>query len=619
MFAHPDLMISSLLALGIAAQWFGWFSKKPAIIYLLAIGILLGPTLNWFDPDAMLGDLLFPLISLGVAIILFEGALTLKFQEIKNHGRVVTNLVTIGVVITITVAMTAAWLFMDMDIELALLFGALVSVTGPTVIVPLLRSVRPNKTISNILRWEGVVIDPIGALLVVLVYEYIIAGHSPLIFAQTILVGFILGSVSALFLAVLLKRRWLPEYLHNVFTLALVLWVFSLSNAFIEESGLLTVTVMGMVLANVRNLPTDDILDFKESLSLIIISMLFILLSARISFDGFARMGYKGILVLLIIMFVARPLSVWVSALGSKLTRNEKLLISWIAPRGIVAAAVSSLFVLKLDTNSNGADVLVPLVFTIIIGTVIVQSLTAKPLANFLGVADPNPNGVLISGINAFTIKLGKAIKDNGFDVILASTSYDRTAKARMEGLNVYYGNLVSEHADRHLSLVGIGHLVAVHPRSEQNMLTTLRYKNEFGEHNVYRIKVNERSDHDQRDGMYHEWHSAWLFNSDITYNQLMAIDHEKAQIRTTNISDSYTFAQYQNDNPDSIALFAVNGAREFYMFSSQSKFTPGKGWKIIALQPYSEEKAAEKINKRQQERQGSKSEDNNEDNEDSA
>ncbi|MBV7433904.1 sodium:proton antiporter [Cardiobacteriaceae bacterium TAE3-ERU3] len=610
MTEHLGLMISSLLALGIGAQWLGWFSKKPAIIYLLAIGILLGPTLHWFNPDEVLGDLLFPFVSLGVAIILFEGALTLKFQEIKSHGRVVTNLVTIGVLITIAVAMTAAWLFMDMSIELALLFGALVSVTGPTVIVPLLRSVRPNKTISNILRWEGVVIDPIGALLVVLVYEYIIAGHSPLIFAKTIIEGFSLGTISALFLATLLKRHWIPEYLHNVFTLALVLIVFSVSNYFIEESGLLSVTVMGMVLANIRNLQTDDILDFKESLSLIIISMLFIVLSARISFDGFARMGFQGILVLLAIMFIARPLSVWVSALGSKLTRNEKLLISWIAPRGIVAAAVSSLFVLKLE-DSAGSDVLVPLVFTIIIGTVIIQSLTAKPLANFLGVADPNPNGVLISGINPFTIKLGKAIKENGFDVILASTSYDRTAKARMEGLNVYYGNLVSEHADRHLSLVGIGHLIALHPRNEQNMLTILRYKSEFGSRNVYRIKTNDRVNSSEREKDYSEWHSGWLFDDGMTYNKLMASDSDKAQIRTTNISDNYTFEQYQQDNPDSIPLFALNSANKLFMFSSKANFTPVKGWKIVALQPYSEEKHAEKMTKRQQERNNEKTDEN--------
>ncbi|UJF23927.1 sodium:proton antiporter [Suttonella sp. R2A3] len=600
MLNEPALMLSSLLALGIAAQWLGWSTKKPAIIYLLLMGIILGPTLQLFNPDEVLGEWLFPLISLGVAIILFEGALTLNFQEIKSHGRVVTNLVTVGVLITIAIATVAALWIMDMSFGLALLFGALVCVTGPTVIVPLLRSVRPNKNISNILRWEGVVIDPIGALLVVLVYEYIIAGHSPLIFAKTIVLGLLLGSLSAYVLAQLLRKHWVPKYLHNVFTLALVLLIFALSNALIEESGLLTVTVMGMALANMKNVPTDDILDFKESLSIIIISMLFIILAARINFDGFQLMGWKGVLILLIIMFVARPLSVWVSALGSNLSTNEKLLISWIAPRGIVAAAVSSLFVLKLG-EIDGHDVLVPLVFTIIIGTVMVQSLTAKPLANWLKVADPNPNGVLISGINPFSLLLGKAIKENGFDVMLASSSYDQTAKARMEGMSVYYGDLVSEHADRHLSLVGYGHLLALHQRDEQNMLATLRYRSEFGHHRVYRIKVSSRRNDNQRNNTYQEWDSAWLFSPEYTYSELTMMVSGGAQTRSTNISESYGFDQLLAENPKAVMLFAISPTKKIHLFSSQANFKLDKGWKVIFMLPFSKEKEVEKIAKRQE------------------
>lgn len=596
------LMLSGLLALGIGAQWLAWYLKKPAIIFLLAIGLLLGPTLHWFNPDEVLGELLFPMISLGVAIILFEGALTLKFQEIKNHGRVVTNLVSIGVVTTIGTAALASWLIMDMDFRLALLFGALVSVTGPTVIVPLLRSVRPNKTISNILRWEGVVIDPIGALLVVLIYEFIIAGHSPVVFAKVIVIGMIFGVPSALALATALKRIWIPEFLHNVFTLALVLLMFTISNHLEEESGLLTVTVMGMVLANIKDLSTDEILDFKESLTILLISMLFIILSARIDFAGFQVMGYKGILVLAIIMFVARPLSVWASAIGSELTNAEKHLLSWIAPRGIVAAAVSSLFVLKLEqSNVQGAELLVPMVFTVIIGTVVLQSLTAKPFANFLGVADPNPNGVLISGTNKFTIALGTALKKNGFDVLMASSSFDLTKAARMENLNVYYGNVVSEHADRHLNLVGIGKLLSIHPRAEQNMLSNLRFQPEFGKHNVYRIKVNESAKENMRQKANEDWETAWLFGKETTYTKLNSLIRANAEIKTTNISENYPYKQYIEENPDNIPLFAVSAQHKLHIFSSRANFTPNKGWKVIALVPFNEEKKAEKIAKRQE------------------
>ena len=594
------LMISALIALGIAAQWLGWFLKKPAIIFLLGIGILLGPTLHLFNPDAVLGDLLFPLISLGVAIILFEGALTLDVQEIKNHGRIVTNLVSFGVVITITVTAFSAHWIMGMDYQIAFLFGALVCVTGPTVIVPLLRSVRPNRTISNVLRWEGVLIDPIGALLVVLVYEFIIAGHSPLVFASVVAIGLVIGAVSALTLAVLFKHHWVPEYLHNVFTLAMVLLVFSLSNAIEEESGLLTVTVMGMVLANLKNLRTDDILDFKESLSLIIISMLFIVLSAKLDFAGFAEMGCRGLIVLAVIMFIARPLSVWVSALGSNLTNNEKLLISWIAPRGIVAAAVSSLFVLKLaPENGAGVEILVPLVFTIIIGTVVVQSLTAKALASWLGVADPNPNGVLIAAYGTFAILLGKAIKENGFDVIFASTSYDQTRKARMEGMNTYFGNVVSEHADRHLSLVGIGHLLAMGRRNEENMLATLRYRTEFGNHRVYRLKVDESNGESERERIHSQWQTAWLFDDDLSYHQMLDLTNQGATIKTTTISENYPYAQYLGENPENIPLFAITPQQKLLFFSTRRKIDVARNWKVVALVPFCQTKATRRLDEK--------------------
>lgn len=600
MLQDLSLTLAGLLALGIAAQWLGWFTKKPAILFLLAIGILLGPTFHVFSPDKLLGDLLFPSISLGVAIILFEGALTLDLREIKSHGRVVTNLVSIGVLVTIAVTTVAAYFIMGMSYQVALLFGALVCVTGPTVIVPLIRSVRPNATISNILRWEGVIIDPIGALLVVLVYEFIITGHSPLIFAAIIALGLLLGFFAAKILATLLIRHWVPEYLHNVTTLAAVLLVFSVSNAIEEESGLLTVTVMGMVLANLKDFKTEDILDFKESLSLIIISLLFILLSARIDFAGFQAMGFKGILVLLVIMFIARPLSVFLSSIGSKLTLPEKIMLSWIAPRGIVAAAVSSLFVLKLEASTGTHNtILVPLVFTIIIGTVVIQSLTAKPLATFLKVADPNPNGVLIAGGSDFVIAFAKAISANGFNVCIASTSYEQTRRARMAGLNTYYGNVVSEHADRHLTLVGYGHLLAMTPRPEVNMLATLRYRREFGDNRVYRLKVDDKRAADARARAYKDWQTAWLFNESVTYDEMQRWMAGGASIRTTTISEAYPYAQYLAENPDNLPLFALSPQNKLIFFTSRSKIDITKNWKVVALVISAEAQTAAKNGKR--------------------
>lgn len=321
------LMISLILALGIGAQWLAWFLKQPSILFLLLAGIIVGPVLGVVRPDELLGDWLFPFISLGVAVILFEGAMTLEFHEIRNHGRTVTRLVTVGVLVSIALVALSAYALFDMDWRVALLLGTLVCVTGPTVIVPMLRSVRPNANISNILRWEGILVDPIGALMVVLVFTYITTGteHEPImVFVSTLLLGLVIGVVAALILVVLVKRYLIPEYLKNVFTLAWVLLVFSVSNAILHESGLVTVTVMGLVLANSPKFPKEEILHFKESLSVILISVLFIILAARIELKGFVEMGFKGLIVLLIIMFIARPVGVWLSAAGQAFPAKKK-------------------------------------------------------------------------------------------------------------------------------------------------------------------------------------------------------------------------------------------------------------------------------------------------------
>ena len=292
---HQEAIIA-LSVIGIVAifcQWFAWWVKLPAIVFLLIAGIILGPLTDWLNPGQLFGDLLFPMVSLAVAIILFEGSLTLKFDEIRGLQKVVRNMLTIGVAIAWAGITLATYYILDFSWSLALLFGAMMVVTGPTVIVPMLRTVRPNATISNILRWEGIVIDPLGAILAVLVFEVILSvqlqghssvGHTVYIFGQTLVLGSAIGGLAAYLFGLILRNHLMPEYLHNVATLCLVFGVFALSNHLTDESGLLAVTVMGIWLANMKDVPVDDILDFKESLSILLISGLFILLAARIEF-----------------------------------------------------------------------------------------------------------------------------------------------------------------------------------------------------------------------------------------------------------------------------------------------------------------------------------------------
>ncbi|MGB8378191.1 MAG: sodium:proton antiporter, partial [Rhodanobacteraceae bacterium] len=398
------LLLAAILALGFLAQWLAWRVQLPAILFLLLVGLLLGPVFGVLDPDPLLGDLLFPVVSLSVAVILFEGSVNLRFSELAGIGHAVRGMVTYGALIAVACLSLAAHWLAHLRWELAFLFGALACVTGPTVIAPMLRTVRPNRRISNLLRWEGIVIDPLGALIAVLVFEAIVSreqGHSLWVFLSTVGCGAATGIGAALILGFLLRRQYVPEYLQAYATLALVLGAFSLSDALARESGLLTVTFMGIVLGNMRDVHIDDILDFKEHLSTLLVSMLFVILAARLQWPLPEGTLLAGFAVYLAAQLVIRPLSVAVAALGSSLEWRERALVAWIAPRGIVAAAVSALFALKLqELGVPGAERLVPLVFILIIATVIVQSATSRSLAKLLGVAAPDPDGVLVFGAN---------------------------------------------------------------------------------------------------------------------------------------------------------------------------------------------------------------------------
>lgn len=319
---------------------------------------------------------------------------------------------------------------------MAFLFGVIVTVTGPTVIVPMLRTVRPSSKVSNILRWEGIVIDPIGALLAVLVFEYIVStqdaiSHTLYAFGLTVSIGVGVGAAMGYLMGVALRGNLIPHYLRNTAVLTLMLAAFASSNFIAHESGLLTVTIMGIWLANMKDV--DDILEFKETLSVLLISGLFILLASRIELNAILTIGWGAVFVLVAIMFVARPLSVLVSSIGTGLAWKELAILSWIAPRGIVAAAVSALFSLKLEAlDYEQIELLVPLVFLVIISTVVFQSLTSVKVATWLGIRAPEPNGFLIFGGGEFCRLFAKELVDNKIQVCIADTNWDSIKTARM-------------------------------------------------------------------------------------------------------------------------------------------------------------------------------------------
>jgi len=548
---------------------------------------------GWLDPDALFGDLLMPMVSLAVAVILFEGSLTLRFHQIRGLETVVRRLVSSGLVVTWLVTALAAYWLVDFSWELAILFGAVTVVTGPTVIVPMLRTVRPNARIASILRWEGIVIDPIGALLAVLAFEVLVSGlgapalgHATWVFLKIVLAGGLLGAGAGYALGIALRRHWVPDYLHNVLTLSLVCGVFAVSNVLAEESGLLAVTVMGLWMANMKRLEVDEILDFKESLSLLLISGLFILLAARMDPSQFAALGWGALGVFLAMQFIARPLKVAVATLGSDLSVNERALLAWIAPRGIVAAAVSALFALRLEEQKLAqADLLVPLTFLVIIGTVALQSATARVLANRLGVAEPDPRGVLIVGANPVARGVAHSLHQLGFRALLADSVWDNVREARMLGLDTYYGNPVSAHADRHLNLVGIGRLLALSPRPEVNALAAMRYRSEFAAGSTYRLSEPNAADDGQADRHTTSDRAQVLFGDDLTYKKLASLMSQGAEIHCTRLSESFGMADYLGARATRpVPLFAVDPQGRLHPYTSRHTPEPGPGWSVLGL-----------------------------------
>ena len=443
------------------------------------------------------GERLFNFVSLAIGIILFEGGLTLRFSEIKNVGPVITKLIIIGSLVTFFGAGAAAYYIFDLSLRISFLFAALIIVTGPTVITPILRNIPLKKDISAILKWEGILIDPIGALVAVLVFEFISVGAGSEFtltaleeFGKIVLFGFTFGFTFAHALAICIKRNIIPHYLLNVFTLACVLGVFVLSDLFAHESGLLSVVVMGMVMGNMKLPNIKELLYFKESLSVLLISLLFILLSANIEMqDLYLVYTWKAALLFAVVVFVLRPIGVFLSAKGSGLKFNEKLFVSWVGPRGIVAAGIASLFGLQLVSEGvEGAEYITPLVFMIVLGTVLLNATTARLFAKIVGVFLKESKGIVIIGASKASRIIGEYLMQNGRHVVLVDSNSYNIEKAKDRGLEAIEESIYSDSLMNNIELNDVGYLMALTGNGDINEYAINRFKNIFGENGSFRL-----------------------------------------------------------------------------------------------------------------------------------
>lgn len=591
--------IALIGALGIGSQWIAWRTNWPAIVLMSVAGLIVGPF--WamaageplINPEADFGELLRPTIAIAVGIILFEGGLNLNFTELRGAGQAVRRLIFVGAPVGGLLGALASHYVAGLPWDIAFLFGGLMVVTGPTVIIPLLRQSKLAGRSGAVLRWEGIVNDPIGALLAVLVYEVIrfLSEGRTWVDAATWIVlsavaGAVLGIAAGWLLAWAFRKGHVPEFLKAPVVLAAVLAVFVTADLIAHETGLLAVTVFGVMIANSRIASIEEMRRFKESIAVILVSGVFVILTASLTPEVITSVDLSILLFVVTMMFVVRPITVFVSTVGTKLTWAERSLVAWIAPRGIVAVAVAGFFASELTAlgRPEGAQ-LVPLAFAMVFATVVAHGFTIKPLSQRLNLATKGPEGVLIAGANPWSLGLAKAIHELGVPVVIADSNWRRLRAARLEGLKVYFGEVLSEHADHRLDHSQLGHLIASTPNDAYNSLICVEYAPEFGRHRVWQLSGLEKEDRDAKaisftargrtligpgrgfDAVSQDWWRGWRF-------------------RATPLTAEYKLEDLRKDRPDADFIMERRPDNSIAFIGANSPARGGPGAVIVTYGP---------------------------------
>lgn len=563
-------LIALIGLLGIGSQYLAWRLNLPAIVLMALAGLVAGPVLGVLDPVQDFGAYLQPLISIAVAIILFEGGLTLNFKELRHAGPAVWRLVVPGVPLAWALGAGAAHYLGGLSVPVAVLFSGIMVVTGPTVIIPLLRQAKLSSRPRTVLKWEGIVNDPLGALLAVLVFEYFsFAGDDKpvleiglwILFAT--LVAGLIGFIFARFIAYVFPRGWVPEYLKAPVLLVAVLLCFAAANAVEHETGLLAVTAMGVVLANAKMASLGDLRRFKENITVLLVSGVFVILTASLERDIWMQLDWSLAAFVGAMLFVVRPLAVVLSTFGAGLSWAERIMIGWIAPRGIVAVAVSGFFALKMaDLGYVDALALIPFSFAMVFATILAHGFTIAPLGRLLGLASTAQPGVLLIGASPWSVDLAKALVEQEIPVTIADSSWHRLRHARLAGLPVYYGEILSEVSEHHIDLQQFGTLLALTGNEAYNALVCREFGAELGRTNVFQLGAAEEDDpHGLALGVRGEA----LFGGRLDLNDVLKNYFAGWQFQRTTLSDEYDFDAYR-------AARQEEAQRVFYIRKGQVK-----------------------------------------------
>lgn len=601
-----SLMLAMIGVLGIGAQWIAWRTGWPAIVLMLAAGFLAGPVAGEFgfrliDPEAAFGDLLDPAINIGVALILFEGGLSLDLRELRHSGGAVYRLATIGVVVGWALGAVAANQIAGLAWPVAILFGGILIVTGPTVVIPLLRQATVQTRPNAILKWEGIVNDPTGALCAVIAYEYfkflreapeasLVDVVPPLLIAAVI--AGLIGYAAARLVAYLFPRGAIPEYLKVPVLFTAVIGVFVLANTIEHELGLVAVTVMGVTLANTGFSSLRSIHPFKENVAVLLVSGIFILLASSLTISDLAYLdpresvGIRFWLFVLALLFLVRPLTVLISLLGSDVPWNERAFIAWIAPRGIVLVAISGLFSLRLsELGYNDGQVLTALSFAVVVATVIAHGFTIDLVAKWLKVKGNTRPGILIVGSTPWAIALAKQVQALSTPVMVVDSSWQRLGAARREGLPFYHGEILNEATEHNLDLTPYQVLIAATQNEAYNTLVCNEFAHEIGRDSVYQLGENEEGDN--KNALPEALRGRALFESGFGVDEVAERTAQGWTFRKTKLSDEFDFEQAQEKLPDSAnMLLLVREGGELRFFTHAAKPTPKAGDTILSFLP---------------------------------
>lgn len=606
------LALAIIGMLGVGAQWLAWRLNFPAIVLMALAGVIAGPVLGVFTPsgadpgtppmEALFGEFYRPIIAVAVAVILFEGGLQLNFADLRGLTKGVRRLVFPGVLIAWFLGAAAAYLIAGLSWQTALLFGGIMVVTGPTVIIPLLRQSRLNSRPATLLKWEGIINDPIGALLAVLVYEFLVFGDrhassfeiiGSILLASALSAG--LGFAIGRFAANAFRRGWAPEYLKPPLLLVLVLVCFEVANLLQEEAGLLAVTAMGVTMANSRLASINELRLFKENIAVLMVSGVFIVLTANLTFESFRALDWSAIWFLAAMLFVVRPLTVFVSTIGAELPWKERLLVGWIAPRGIVAVAVSSFFgaALLAEGYVDGGQ-LIPLAFAMVFATVALHGFTIGPLAKALGLASRERPGVLIVGASPWSAALAAKLKEMEIPVVVADASWRRLKPVRLADVPTYYGEILSEVTEHHLDLNRFGYLLALSGNEAHNALVATDLAPELGRAAIFQVNAKGKDEED-RQALSYTLQGRTFLHSGAPLDELLRRHYSGWIYQRTKLSEEYTPEHYKKDlgAEHEIILVIRKGA---LLFASQEvPVEPEIGDVVLAYIPKPEEPKPDK------------------------